>query len=238
MTGHDGPGSLRLSRVHFPVTALGPGTRLGVWVQGCHLACPGCMARDTWDPADGHQEALDDLVDVWREVRRHGATGLTVSGGEPAEQADAVAELVRRIRRADDGLTRAGPAGSGGSGFGLLPPFDVLVFTGLDEEEFQARCQSLACCVDAVMLGRFDVTRPTDLIWRGSGNQRLVTFTALGAQRYAPYLEAVTTAPPMQFVVDAQRIWTIGVPRIGDLPRLERRLNHHGLDKGRVSWRP
>ena len=49
----------------------------------------------------------------------------------------------------------------------------------------------------------FDVTRPTDLVWRGSGNQRLVTFTALGAERYAPYLEAATAAPAMQFVVDA-----------------------------------
>jgi anaerobic ribonucleoside-triphosphate reductase activating protein len=212
--------SLRLSRVHYPVTALGPGTRLGIWVQGCALACPGCMSRDTWDAAAGRREPVDDLVALWQAARLRGATGLTISGGEPAEQADDVAELVRRIRQAD-------PA-----------PFDVLVFSGLDEEQFRVACPALGECADAAMLGPFDITRPTDLIWRGSGNQRLVTFTALGAERYAPYLHATTSSPAMQFVVDADRIWTIGIPRIGDLPALERRLRDHGVEAGGVSWRP
>lgn len=226
MTGPGGgrSASIQLSRMHFPVTALGPGTRLGVWVQGCRLACPGCMSRDTWDPGGGSRASLDDLVAAWRTAREHGATGLTVSGGEPAEQAGEVAELVRRIRRAD-----AGPN---------LDLFDVLVFSGLTEHEFRAACPALAECADAAMLGRFDITRPTDLIWRGSANQHLVTFTALGAERYAPYLTARTALPAMQFVVDTDRIWTIGIPRVGDLTALERRLRSHGLEVGRASWRP
>ena len=65
-----------------------------------------------------------------------------------------------------------------------------------------------------------------------------MTFTTLGAERYAPYLEAAAESPAMQFIVDADRIWTIGIPRIGDLPALERRLRDHGVELGRVSWRP
>lgn len=225
--------------MHFPVTALGPGTRLGIWVQGCHLACPGCMSRDTWDAAGGSREAIDDLAGVWRKARDQGATGLTVSGGEPAEQADEVAELVHRIRHADVELTQDGRRRQDARAGAQQPaPLDVLVFSGLDEERFRAACPALAKCADAAMLGAFDVTQPTDLVWRGSGNQRLVTFTELGAERYAPYLEAATASPTMQFVVDADRIWTIGVPRIGDLPALERRLREHGVEVGGVSWRP
>jgi anaerobic ribonucleoside-triphosphate reductase activating protein len=185
------------------------------------------MSRDTWDPAAGSQVGIEDLVGAWRRAREHGATGLTVSGGEPAEQAAGIAELIRRIRQADAGL----PGDP-------VVPFDVLIFSGLAEEEFLAVSPALARCADAAMLGRFDVTKPTDMIWRGSANQRLVTFTALGTERYAPYLTATTSSPAMQFVVDADRIWTIGVPRIGDMTALERRLLAHGVEVRGVSWRP
>ena len=77
---------LRISRSHFPVTALGPGTRLGVWVQGCPLACKGCMAQDTWAPQAGVEVDVEALAERWREAITLGATGLTVSGGEPLAQ--------------------------------------------------------------------------------------------------------------------------------------------------------
>ena len=38
---------LALSRMHFPVTTLGPGNRIGIWVQGCTIRCPGCVSADT-----------------------------------------------------------------------------------------------------------------------------------------------------------------------------------------------
>jgi anaerobic ribonucleoside-triphosphate reductase activating protein len=220
---------IRLSRVHFPVTALGPGIRLGVWVQGCHLACPGCMSRDTWDDGGGRIARISDVAALWPTARAQGATGVTISGGEPAEQAENVAELVRQIRRHDEGLVR---------NYTVREPADVLVFSGLDEGPFGDRCPGLAACADAAVLGPFDVTRPTGLVWRGSANQRLVSFTPLGAERFGPFLDAVTDAPAMQFVVEQDRIWTIGVPRIGDLPAIERRLRAHGIEAGGVSWRP
>src|SRR5882724_6942802 len=126
------PGSMRLSRVYFPVRALGPGTRLGIWVQGCTLGCPGCMSRDTWDVAGGRVVLVSEVVALWRAAREQGATGVTVSGGEPAEQAGEVAELIRQIRRCDDELAAEHP--------GAWPPLDVLVFSGLDEAPFRHRC--------------------------------------------------------------------------------------------------
>lgn len=218
--------SILLSRVHFPVTVLGPGTRLGVWVQGCSLACPGCMSRDTWSAVDGVRTPVADVVEMWRAARSRGATGLTVSGGEPSEQSEQVAELIDGIRAAagtDD------PAGD---------PVDVLVFTGLDEAEFRAAAPQLSSRADAAIVGRFDITRPTELMWRGSANQALVPFTALGVERYGPFRDATTSSPALQFAVEGDRIWTVGVPRIGDLPALEKRLKAHGIVVGDVSWRP
>ncbi|MBP5240157.1 MAG: 4Fe-4S cluster-binding domain-containing protein, partial [Oscillospiraceae bacterium] len=31
---------------HFPVVTLGPGRRLGLWLQGCSIHCPGCVAPE------------------------------------------------------------------------------------------------------------------------------------------------------------------------------------------------
>jgi len=85
--------TIRIDRVHHPVTALGPGRRLGIWVQGCPLACSGCMSRHTWDPAGGRLVDLDEIVELWRTVLADGADGVTVSGGEPLAQA-ATGELL------------------------------------------------------------------------------------------------------------------------------------------------
>ena len=56
-----------LNRLYFPVTALGPGRRLGESLgPGCPLACPGCMSRHTWDPAGGDDVAVAALEAAWR----------------------------------------------------------------------------------------------------------------------------------------------------------------------------
>ena len=75
---------LQLSRLHFPVTTLGVGRRIGVWFQGCSIRCPGCVSLDTWDPAHGTTTVEDVVTAIgpWLEA----ADGLTVSGGTPPYQ--------------------------------------------------------------------------------------------------------------------------------------------------------
>jgi len=92
-----------VSRLHFPVTTLGPGRRLGVWLQGCSIRCPGCISVDTWDEGSG----MIDAEELLRAVDLHAreADGLTVSGGEPFEQPAALASLLTRWRASSDGST-------------------------------------------------------------------------------------------------------------------------------------
>ncbi len=40
--------TIELNKAHWPVTVLGPGRRIGLWVQGCSIHCPGCVSQDTW----------------------------------------------------------------------------------------------------------------------------------------------------------------------------------------------
>ncbi|HEU5028557.1 MAG TPA: 4Fe-4S single cluster domain-containing protein [Spirillospora sp.] len=212
----------RVNRVSYPVTALGPGERLGVWFQGCPLACAGCLARDTWAPGAGGEVPLEELLGLWRSALEAGADGLTVSGGEPLAQPEALGAFLDAAAALRDELR---------------PAADLLVYTGYDAAEI-ADPRPLRAA-DAVITGRYDVTRPTRLIWRGSANQALTPRTGLGRRRYAPFAEFEPDRPPMQVAAGDRNVWFIGVPRRGDMARLERELSARGVSfGGGVTWRP
>ena len=95
-------GSIRISRVHFPVTTLGYGRRIGVWLQGCSIRCSGCINPDTWDFAAGWEatpEELSNLAGRWLSE----ADGITITGGEPFDQRAALQPLVQFLRAHFDG---------------------------------------------------------------------------------------------------------------------------------------
>jgi anaerobic ribonucleoside-triphosphate reductase activating protein len=212
---------MRLSRAHFPVTALGPGRRLGVWFQGCGLACKGCMSRDTWDPAGGDEVAPEQVDALWRAVVAAGADGLTVSGGEPFDQPAALVRLLQGAARERGDR-----------------PLDLLVYTGYEEDEARERAPEVFGLADALITGRYEAGRPTRLIWRGSAGQRLIPLTPLGRERYLPYLDHRPPRAPLQVDVGEEGIWFVGVPAPGTLPHLHRAMARRGVTLKGVSWRP
>jgi anaerobic ribonucleoside-triphosphate reductase activating protein len=220
---------MRISRIHFPVTALGPGRRFGIWVQGCPLACRGCVSRDTWDPTGGDDMNVAELAGLWRRAVAAGADGLTVSGGEPLAQPAPLADL---LAAADQARAARDPGGDGGD-----QP-DILVYTGYERSEFDAAQRAALDHVDALITGRYDAAQPTTLLWRGSANQRIIPLTPLGRRRYAPFLDHRPDQPPIQLAVTDGDVWFIGVPRPGGMARLERRLRERGVRFDRATWRP
>jgi len=225
--------ALRVNRVHYPVTVLGFGTRLGIWVQGCPLACRGCIARDTWDPLGGGQVSVAELAGLWRQAVRLGADGITVSGGEPLAQPAGLGELlaavaaVRSELTSQDGVTRHEPRRE----------LDILVYTGYEPEELSAEQQRAIGAADVLITGRFDAAAPTTLIWRGSANQEMVLRTPLGRRRYAAMAGYRPEKAPMQVSIESGRLWLIGVPRVGDLRRFDSGLRGHGIRPSAATWR-
>ncbi|WP_283948548.1 4Fe-4S single cluster domain-containing protein [Streptomyces panaciradicis] len=211
--------------------------RLGVWTQGCELACPGCMSRHTWDRAGGVRTPVVDLLARWQEALDRGASGLTVSGGEPCDQPAALGAFLRgadELRSATG--VRAAPDGG-------AP--DLLVYTGYEDDELTAEQRAALATADAVVTGRFKVAEPTDLVWRGSANQRLCPRTELGRLRYGPHLTRVRRPHDagLQVVVDRRAedgTWPMrwyGIPRRGDLTAWEREGARRGLSVSAPSWR-
>ena len=224
MTGPLRVKPLRVNRLHYPVESLGYGRRLGIWVQGCELACAGCVAQDTWPPTGGELVDVDQLVWWWQRRYAGGADGLTVSGGEPLAQPEAVGALLAGVRRVSRDPDR---------------PADILVYTGYELAELDPVQQRALSAADVVVTGRYRADLPTDLALRGSGNQRLVLRTGLGRQRYAELVDAPAASAPIQYHMDEHGVLgLVGIPRRGDLARLERGLRAGGATVGWASWRP
>ncbi|MBB2975735.1 pyruvate formate lyase activating enzyme [Microbacterium endophyticum] len=81
------------------VTAVdGPGTRMTLFLSGCPLRCQYCQNPDTWLQRNGTETSFDEIfarVVRYRSVFETTGGGLTISGGEPLQQARFVTRLVR-----------------------------------------------------------------------------------------------------------------------------------------------
>jgi anaerobic ribonucleoside-triphosphate reductase activating protein len=210
---------IRLAKIHHPVTALGPGRRVGIWTQGCRIGCAGCVSRDTWPAEAGSPVDVAAVVGWCRSVGAD-VDGVTISGGEPSEQPGALDELVTGLAGCRDD-------------FG----WDILCYTGVEADEFASRCPRADALVDVLVTGPYRAAEPTELIWRGSANQRMVLRTELAERRYRQWVDAAPDRPVIQVAVD-DAVRMIGIPRRGDLRTLTSRLAAQGIKLENVSWRP
>jgi len=199
---------IAISRLHFPVTTLGPGQRVGIWFQGCSIRCPGCISVDTWP----HDRGLTTVGEAMRALSpwMAGAEGITVSGGEPFDQETALAELLRAIRAAT--------------------PASVLLYTGHPFDRVAPWLADHPGLIDALMTEPYDAAAPQERALRGSDNQVLHLLTPLGARELA-VIERNRNAEDLRLdaMFDADgTVWFAGIPRRGDLARLRELLADAG----------
>lgn len=202
---------IAISRVHFPVTTLGPGRRLGIWFQGCSIRCPGCISADTWAAGRSWLELAElfGRIETWLDQTE----GITISGGEPFDQTDALGALLRGLRE----RTAA----------------DILVYSGYALERLERPLSAFEGLIDALITDPFVVEAPQTLPLRGSDNQRLHRLTALGRSRFAGHDEPGSEGGAFDVMFDeGGTVWLAGIPRRGDFERLREelgRLGHHAV---------
>lgn len=192
-----------VSRLHFPVTTLGPGRRVGLWLQGCSIRCPGCISLDTWDPRVG----LVPIADLLERIDQLAweADGLTVSGGEPFDQPDVLAAVLRGWRAASLRST--------------------LVFSGRELDALAPWLAENDGLIDVLITGPFRSELPQTVALRGSDNQQLHVLTPLGSELRAfdRPLRAEDRRLDVMFD-ELGHAWFAGIPARGDIGRLRRVL--------------
>ena len=134
----------------------GPGLRTVIFLQGCNMHCPGCHNKSSWDVAGGVEYCVAELAKILREKCPN--KKLTISGGEPLLQSEAVEVLCEE-----------------------LSDFDLCLYTG---HELCDVPQTILSHLRFVKTGSFVESKHSSVLpFVGSSNQRFIDL--LGGKKNA-----------------------------------------------------
>ena len=214
------PTEIFLSRLHWPVTTLGYGKRIGIWFQGCSIRCKGCCSLDTWDAGPTHATTVE-AVSAWIEDQPlEQVDGFTISGGEPFDQPAALIRLLQALNSVRAAADRSK---------------DILVYSGFAWRTLRQRHSAVLGLIDTLVSEPYALTKPSTGL-AGSANQVVRCLTDLGRLRHGPDA-ALGDSARMQMHFDGQRLWLIGIPKRGSLEVLRERLTAGGIALDDCSWR-
>lgn len=156
--------------------ANGPGVRGVVWFQGCTLACPGCFNPTTHSSRPHHVVAVTELVRDFA-ARAGEIEGITISGGEPLQQAPGLLKLLQGVR--------------------ILTSLSVILFSGYTSSEIASTSLGLEILghVDVLIDGRYVAGRKLSKGLRGSDNQTVRLLTS----HYT--LDEIARTPPLEICI-------------------------------------
>lgn len=148
--------NLRVLDILEDTTVDGPGFRTSIYLAGCRHRCPGCHNPESWDENGGEDVSVDELL---RVIISDPFAHVTLSGGDPILQAAGCAELAYRVKAVSDKT--------------------IWCYTGYTWERLMSEAntdvQALLKNLDVLVDGPFvQALRNTDLLFRGSSNQRLI----------------------------------------------------------------
>ena len=136
----------------------GPGFRTSIYCAGCSNACPGCHNPQSWDINNGKMMTTKEITDI---IKEDPFANVTFSGGPPMFQPDGSTELAEAIH--------------------IETSKTIWCFTGFKFETLikNHAQKSLLEKIDVLVDGPFMLKlKDTDLIFRGSSNQRIIDVKA------------------------------------------------------------
>lgn len=130
--------TIRLHHILEHSSVNGPGSRFVIWTQGCPLNCAGCFNQSTHDVRGGCDM---DIIQLAKQINQTlDIRGITLSGGEPLLQIDAINKLLNCVNK----------------------KLDILLFSGYTFEEIRKDESKMKVLhqVDAALLGRYKQNLP------------------------------------------------------------------------------
>ena len=166
--------SLRVAGVIEESIVDGPGIRFVLFLQGCRLRCPGCQNPQTWDFDGGTLVPSDEVLARIKENPL--VHGVTFSGGEPFEQAEALLPLAKELK---------------------AQGYHLMAFSGFTLEQLvqKPECRALLEQLDLLVDGPFiEAQKSLDLRFRGSRNQRILNMPATRENGWRAVLDKLNEA--------------------------------------------
>ena len=138
------------ARLISGIKSLGPGIRTCLWLQGCrHPFCKGCTSPELHPFLQERYISTDMIIQV---LSNQSSDRLTISGGEPLDQAEALYTILRHIR---------------------CHYKDILLYTGYDFETLTDQQLRVVGMADVVITGPYQEFSDDGCVLKGSNNQHL-----------------------------------------------------------------
>ena len=185
---------ISLGRMYYPVKALGPGNRVGIWMNGCNRGCTGCISPELQIYDASKEVTVNELMKMVQRIEAQ-IDGFTISGGEPFLNPIALNALVKSLASICD---------------------DILIYTGYTIEELRAleseAVDSVLNTCAALIDGPYIKELNDDKGLRGSSNQRCLIF-----KYHDRYHGIETSDRTLQNIMYGNKVLTIGIPQ-GEMP--------------------
>ena len=178
---------------HFPVVTLGPGRRLGIWLQGCSVHCKGCIAPENQPFDEAFAVPLDAFINEITPVLNE-ATGITISGGEPLDQANVLIDFLTEINQR--GID------------------DILLYSGYTKDKILSEYPQISGLIAALIDGQFIEGAATEAVWKGSENQTLTIFNEKYRENYETWSKF--TKRDFQLIKNETGYYILGIPNQND----------------------
>lgn len=149
--------NINVNHYNLKTDLLGPYIRSVLWVQGCKKKCKNCIAPSTHNLDENLMLSCDILASLF-SVQKD-TEGITITGGEPFLQCEALFELVTEIKK-------------------VRPNYGVIVYTGMKYKEIAESnndsVKKFISVVDLLIDGEYEMEKPDKRFAVGSSNQNII----------------------------------------------------------------
>ena len=204
MTADPASGIL-IHQIVFPLEVLGPGKRVGIWMQGCTIHCNGCISPDTWAFDEKTFMSFTDLrakLNVFAELN---PDGVTISGGEPFDQEEDFLRLLKILHELDFK--------------------SIMVYSGYGFEYLKDTFPEYLLLTDILVSEPFILEENNTKLWRGSDNQK-IHLTSARAKEELSEIELneslYSDLRSLQIIQDSNSIFIAGIPKREDLEKIKK----------------
>ena len=186
---------MQIDRMYYPVRTLGYGTRFGIWTIGCPRRCPNCSNPELQNPNSKKCIEVSSILSLISQYKEK-IDGVTITGGDPFMQADALRELLIDIE-----------------GLGIL---DTLVYTGytLDEIKSDYKMNQILAHVGVLVDGPYIDALNDNKSIRGSSNQHIIVLRESLIDRYR---DVDNWNRKSQTIYTDNSLYSIGIPHKADV---------------------
>lgn len=179
-----------IARIYYPVTTLGYGKRVGIWVAGCNNNCKNCMS-DTLKSMDaGVMMTIDEILKIIDGINME-IDGFTISGGEPFLQIEELKELTKRLSQSYTD--------------------DIIVYTGYTMEwlkkKYPEAIKKITEKVSVIIDGGYIEELNDGIGIKGSSNQKIHIF-----RNHRRHSNLFSAERKVQLVKHKKGITVIGIP--------------------------